>query len=244
MVSPSSSAFSQTPLPLSCAHYRRLRGFPRDFRGQSRYRTAMRIALAVLILITPFSPARADTRPDVSFPLGLYSVYTEDLEAASRLGFSLVVANTFYDGTDSGRRRILDVRDEPNLVAHVVVDEPDIYGNPPERVERWVRGLAAIDTRPVYMTVWAPRNFAAYKPLADIFCPPPIPSPRRERRRTYPPSTAPSSPRARPSRVKFPSGRSCSASPARPIGKDWERPAPSRLDGPLARVFLHHDARG
>lgn len=148
--------------------------------------------LALLLVPAAAAPVRAEEAP--FFPLGLYSVDTPHMRRAARLGFNLVVggadtsfmraaarhglrvvANTFFEGSDTDRRTIRALRGERNLVAHVLVDEPDIYGKPPERVAEWRRGLLSLDTRPAFGTTWSPRNYAVFKRYADIFCPTPYP---------------------------------------------------------------------
>ncbi|MBL4888560.1 MAG: hypothetical protein JKX97_00900, partial [Candidatus Lindowbacteria bacterium] len=136
-----------------------------------------------------------DTLPTVQFPIGLYSANIPNMKRVSELGFTFVVggddtmyirsardngldvvANTFYRGDTASRQKISRIRNEPNLIANVVVDEPDIYNKPPELVKRLSEEVKVLDPdHPLYITTWIPANYSKYKKYADIFSVTPYP---------------------------------------------------------------------
>lgn len=129
------------------------------------------------------------------FPVGLYSANIPSMERVSSLGFNTVVgdadtdyiqtaarhglkvvANSFFQDRPGDTERVAIARGFSNVIAQVVVDEPDIYGKSAADVAQWSERLRVLDPdHPVYLTTWSPKNYGRFKKYADIFAVTPYP---------------------------------------------------------------------
>lgn len=143
------------------------------------------LGLFLLLLFSAHLPLLAEN--DTFFPRGIYTSDYRTFDTLIPLGFNLFVGpksdTDFIEAKKRGIKLIPILfrmytshlekmkrnRDNPTILAWYPFDEPDIYNLDYDTYADWRRQIKQISPqKPIFLTIWNPRKFERWSPLADI----------------------------------------------------------------------------